>query len=459
MLGEKCKRPITSLWCKVVLSIIAVAYFCTICIPNTYTEPKRVICWDIKSYYSYLPSYFIDHNIEMKGWTDDLPPFEQKYWPVGVGKDTLIFKMTMGVSFFYAPFFAVAHVVAAPLGYPADGFSAPYSFALLLSGAFFAWLGLLVLSCYLRRRFSDKVTAAVIAILGLGTNLYWYATFEAPMSHSYSFFLFAVFLYLTELWYEKPLWWRTVLLGIVLGCISLVRPSNSLIVVVFLLYGLTKWRDFVERFKLYLHEWPKVVTLVVLVFLVWLPQCLYWKHITGSYFFYSYIDERFYFNDPKILQVLFGFRKGLFVYTPVLLAALAGSFLLWQRQRDVFWAIVVFLILNVYVVASWWCWWYGGSFGMRALIESFVFLSIPLAVFLKWVSEQKQLIRATLITIVVLLALRSPFHVVQYYNKVIHYEGMTRQAYFHVFWKVKPPEDYWNYIVFPDKDPAVRTDK
>ena len=434
---------------RIALIVIAIAFLCAICIPNKYTDPRRVICWDVKEYYSYLPAYFIDHNIEMYGWQDDKHPFDQKYWPIYLGGDTFIIKMSMGNSFFYAPFFAIAHLLAAPLGYPADGFSFPYAFALLLSGAVFAWLGLLVLRRLLLRHFSDKVTAVTLLLLGLTSHLYWYATFEAPMSHSYGFFLFACFLYLTELWYEHPNWKRSILIGLVFGLISLVRPSNSLIVVVFLLYGVTGWTSITEHFQLYLKEWPKILAIIGLTLLVWVPQCLYWKHITGSFIFYSYCDEGFYWTDPKWFKVLFGFRKGLFLYTPVLLAAIAGYPLLWKQEKNYFWAIIVFSILNVYVVSCWWCWWYGGGFSNRAFVESIALLSIPLSLFLTWISEQKRWLKITLSSIVVILALRSSFHTVQYYNEVIHCGEMNKKAYFHFFWKVTRPDDYWNYIEIP----------
>ena len=50
----------------------------------------------------------------------------------------------------------------------------------------------------LRVHFSDGVTAATLASLLFGTNLYHYATFDSSYSHPYSFFLFAAFLRLTE---------------------------------------------------------------------------------------------------------------------------------------------------------------------------------------------------------------------------------------------------------------------
>ena len=116
------------------------------------------------------------------------------------------------------------------------------------------------------------------------------------MSHGYNFFLFASFLLLTELWYEKTTWIRTLLIGLVFGCIALIRPTNSLVVIVFLLYGVKKWEDFPAHFRLYLRQWPKILSIIALTFLVCVPQFLYWKHISG----YHLPDNGY----PFVIQLL-----------------------------------------------------------------------------------------------------------------------------------------------------------
>ena len=441
-----------------VLLIIALAYLITIFTPNKFSSPHRVFHWDVKSYYSYLPAYYIDHDIGMTKWEDQYPNFN-KYWPEYVRDDKFVIKTTLGISIFYAPFFAVANCIAEPLGYEADGFSKPYALAILLSGALFAWLGLLVLQRFLLRYYHDKVVAATLAIIGLTSTLYWYATFEAPMSHSYSFFLFAAFLYLTYLWYEKATWWKAMLIGLVFGLIVLVRPTNGLVVLVFLLFGIKNWKDIPARIKLYGKYWYHFFIVLAMIGLVMLPQLLYWKEITGQWIYYSYGNERFFWDSPKIIEVLFGFRKGLFVYTPVLIISLIGMYILWKRQRGLFWPLVIFFILNVYVISSWWCWWYGGSYGMRSFVESYAFLAIPAAGFISWAGEKRKSIRIPLYIIVLLLSLHSIFHTIQYYTGVIHYEGMTKKAYFHNFWRVKMPEDYWDDIDFPDHEKAMKGDR
>ena len=134
-------------------------------------------------------------------------------------------------------------------------------------------------------------------------------------------------------------------------------------------------------------------------------------------------------------------------------------YILWKRQRGLFWPLVIFFILNVYVISSWWCWWYGGSYGMRSFVESYTFLAIPAAGFIAWAGEKRKSVRIPLYIIVLLLSLHSIFHTIQYYTGVIHYEGMTKKAYFHNFWRVKMPEDYWDDIDFPDHEKAMKGDR
>ncbi len=440
------------------LLLVAIVYLITILIPNKFSEPHRVFHWDVKSYYSYLPAYYIDHDIGMTKWENQYPNFN-KYWPEYVRDDKFVIKTTLGISIFYAPFFAVANCLAEPLGYPADGFSEPYAFAILLSGAVFAWLGLLFVQRFLLRYYHDKVAAVTLVIMGLATTLYWYATFEAPMSHSYSFFLFAVFLYLTDKWYEKITWCKSLLAGIVFGLIILIRPTNGLVLFVFLLYGIKNWKDISARIRLYCQHWYHFFIVIAMIGLVILPQLLYWKEITGHWIYYSYGSERFFWDSPKIIEVLFGYRKGLFVYTPVLLLSFIGMILLWKKERGLFWPLTVFFTINIYVISSWWCWWYGGSYGLRAFVECYAFLAVPMAGFISWASERRWPVRIPTYIIILLLSLHSVFHTIQYYTGVIHYEGMTKKAYYHNFWRVTMPEDYWDYIVFPDYDQAKKGER
>jgi len=248
-------------------------------------------------------------------------------------------------------------------------------------------------------------------------------------------------------------------MGFVIGLISLIRPTNGLIVIIFLFYNITNLKDVKTRMQLFLKNYRKIIVMIVCVFIVWLPQLLYWKTITGDWFYYSYTDERFFFNDPKILSVLFSFRKGWLIYTPVMAFSVIGIGFLWKTNKKYFYPILLFFIVNLYVISCWWCWWYGGGFGMRALIESYAILAIPLAAFLTWMIKQKLLLRIPLYIIVAAITLQTAFHTFQYNYGTIHWGYMTKEAYFDSFWRVKKSKNFYSLLSEPDSKAARKGER
>ena len=68
--------------------------------------------------------------------------------------------------------------------------------------------------------------------------------------------------------------------------------------------------------------------MALMVVLVWVPQMIYWNEMTGHWLYFSYgSDERFFFGDPAIIKGLFSYRKGLFIYTPLLLFAFRRDYI------------------------------------------------------------------------------------------------------------------------------------
>jgi hypothetical protein len=300
--------------------------------------------------------------------------------------------------------------------------------------------------------FSDAIVAISIFIVGITTNLLFYTTQEAAMTHSFSFFLFACFVYLTKQWFDNPKWRYSILLGIVFGLISLIRPTNALILIVFLLFGIKRVSDIKKQFSLFLRSYKKILIIVFFSLVVWLPQLIYWKYITGHWLFWSYIDnESFYFNHPYFFQFLFGFKKGWLIYTPVMILSLIGCYFTWKNYKEYFFSILVFLLFNIYVLS---CWWFGGSFGMRALIECYALLIIPLAAFLHAVSKSKWVIKIPTFVLVFLLSSLSIFNFVKFRYDTIHYDSMTKDAYFKYFFSLKPDDDFYNLLERYDYEEA-----
>jgi hypothetical protein len=431
-----------NLYSIIAIALILATYLWCISNVHLYSKPKLVIWSDVRVYYTYLPATVIEKDHKML-FLSNLDVANNEMYPYyKTPNGEYIIKTSMGMAMMYSPFFFIAHALADKIGYEADGFSVPYAFALIFSCVFYLFVGFLFLRSVLLKYYKDKIVAITLIIIGVATNLLWYATTQAPMSHGYSFALFCIFLYLMEKWQEKQGWGTTVCMGLVAGLISLIRPTNGLIIIIFLLYNITNLKDIKTRVQLFLKNYWKIAVMTVCAFMVWLPQLLYWKSVTGEWFFYSYGGERFFFNDPKILLVLFSFKNGWLVYTPTMLFAIIGIGMLWKTNKRYFYPVLFFLIINLYIISSWWCWWYGGSFGMRPLVESYAILAIPLSAFLTWVAKQKLRMRIPLYIIVFAISAQSIFHCIQFHYGSIHWAWMTKEAYFDSFWRVKPSKKF-----------------
>lgn len=424
-----------------------------------YRHPEHVIAWDVINFYSYLPATFVEHDLTLSFAKADINRYicSDHYWPETLPDGNLLIKTTMGLSIMYCPFFLVANALAAPLGYSNDGFSPPYALALILACVFWVIMGCIFLRKVLLNHFSETVTTIVLAVTVIATNLLWYSNYEAPYSHGFLFGLICIFLWQTERWHSKPGWWNTLAVGLNLGLISLIRPTNALVLIYFLLYDITSWTSFKDKVSMYLQQWPKVIVMALSALAVWVPQMIYWHTMTGHLLFYSYTNnEHFFWTQPKIIEFLIGFRKGWLVYTPVMVFAILGLIGVYKRHRRFFYPTIVFLVLNLYVLSCWWCWWYGGSFGQRTMVDCYGMLAIPMAAFVEWMLKRKTVPRIILIVVFAAVSYLSFFHYKQYKHKAIHYEAMTREAYFDSFGHKYPSQRFNSLLVFPDYEAAKK---
>ena len=422
-------------------------------------NPGRIISWDIIDYYSYLPATFIYNDVTLKFTETNTGKFSNKIWGHKLKNGNYFIKMSMGLSMMYAPFFGIAHTLAKPLGYENDGYSSIYEFFLVMASIFYLLIGLIVLRKILLKYYSDIVTSITIIIITLGTNLLYYATSEAAMSHVFSFCLFSLFIYFSILWNDKPSWLISIALGLLLGLISLIRPTNSIVIGFFVLWYIYNLETLKDKVKIFIKNFFKLVLIGFFAFIIWVPQFLYWKHISGSWIFYSYGDEGFFFNDPQIINVLFSYRKGWFVYTPIMMLIIPGFIVLFRKSRKMFFAPFVFVCINLYLVSSWWCWWYGGSFSMRSLIESYAFLGFPLAAFVAYILSKKYYFKISYIVLIVLLVMHSLFQTAQYHYSAIHWDSMSKKSYWNSFGRLHPNTDFQNQIETPNYDKAIKGER
>jgi hypothetical protein len=168
---------------------------------------------------------------------------------------------------------------------------------------------------------------------------------------------------------------------------------------------------------------------------------------------------KFYFFKPQVINGLFSYRKGWLVYTPVMIFAIAGFIWLRKYANSLFLPILIFTVINIYVVYSWWCWWYGGCYGSRPMIDMYGIMAIPLAAFLERVWTSKVWMKSIVAIVLVGLVWLNQFQTSQYRTSLLHWDSMTKEAYWGIFGKKTWPEGYDKMIKVPDYDKALKGEK
>jgi hypothetical protein len=361
-----------------------------------FEEPMRwanIFSSDSEGYYLYLPATFI------YGYIDVPVTYIHE-----VVTSPILFKYTYGVAFLEAPFFALAHVAAPLFGYPANGFSEPYAFAVLLSTTFYGGLGLYLTGLLLQKRFGWQTAWITIAALYLGTNLLYYMMKDPGMSHPYSFFLFALLLYLLERLQPHPKRLHFLLVGLVYGLICVIRPTNAVVGLVFLCWntGISA-KALKQRLGLALTYRKQLLLGLAGIVLAILPQLLYWHYASGNWLVYSYGNEGFHnWHAPKMLSVLFSVQNGWLVYSPMMVFTLWGLGLMLYKKALNGLFIAVLLLIATYTFGSWWAWWFGGAYGHRCFIDFLPFLAFPFAYWVQWLRQQSWTLQLPVLAIALL---------------------------------------------------------
>lgn len=390
------------------------------------------------SYYVYLPAWFIYHDASLAAVARDccggeFPAFTAIIrWP-GTGR--WVNAHPIGVAVLQSPFFLAAHALTKWSNLSPDGFTLYYQHAAGIAGAFWAIAGLVLMRRLLLRRFSDRVTAATLAALVCGTGLLHYATYDSSYSHTYSFFLLAALLNLTEDWVtstEGQAPGRAALLGLVAGLIVLTRHTNVLLLLVAPLYVASHLGGMRQAIAVTRARRRDVIVAAGVAMLVVLPQLALYYEATGRWIVSSYGDLTFNFASPHLWGVLFSVQKGLFFWSPLLLAAVAGFVLARTETRPFALAALVIFAADAYLIASWWDWQFGGSYGHRGFIDLLPFFAIGLAGFYAWSARTgtRTMVAAVATAALVFLSL---FQMLQYWNGVLPISDITWDQYKAVF--------------------------
>lgn len=448
--GDGPTRPETPVWldraayyfaaCALVLALsgLFIVYFARCAWP-----PVRS---DGIGYYAYLPALFIQHDpsfdslapalVSAEAYPVDNPDVLPEWTGILKYEETgrYLNKYPMGVAVMMTPFFLATHGVALLFEQPADGFSPLYQFSAVLAGLCYAIFGLLLLQQFLERRYGKGPALATVVVIFLGTNFFHYATYDSMFSHAFAFFLVVVLMRQTERWHERPGVGGALILGLIVGLLAMVRNPNLIYGLMIPFYGALRRDFFVEKFRFWVMAPWRPLVIGAGAVLGFLPQMIYWKYSADQFLVQAYQGEWFDFLNPEILNVLFSVRAGIFFWAPLLLLSVAGLFTPKFRRSRFFLPVIGVFLAQLYLVSSWWAWWFGGCFGHRAFIDCYPLLAVPMAAL--FASTRRSWVRWTLAVVCALFILLQMIHMIQYWKHIMPFDQLDWEGYKIIFMRL-----------------------
>lgn len=381
-------------------------------------------------YFVYLPAAVVDHDLTLEttareccggtfpGWAAIIT------WPE---TNRLVSAHPIGVAVFILPLYLVAHALTLWSNLPPTGWSFYYQHAAGLTGVAALIVGLRILGLALARSSSPSTVIWTLAVVTFGTNLFHYGTYDSVYSHVFSFLLVSALIHQVPLWYEVPSWRRSCGIGAVAGLIVLVRHPNAVLLAIIPACGLWTERSLGSHLAVLWSRRTPIVMMVLAALAVVLPQLAIYYQATGRLLVSSYGTLWFNFADPQVYGVLFSVQKGVFFWAPVLLVGVAGWWLRGPATPFVA-PIAIVVPVTIYVIASWWDWQYGGSYGHRGFTDLTGLFALGIAAVFERSRSSRHWSLALRIVAVALMAL-SVAQMLQYWLGTLPIADLTWQQY------------------------------
>jgi hypothetical protein len=340
---------------------------------------------DRAGYYVYLPATFL-YRFNASEFPKDMDAKTGYGFYLDKKQNTVVTQYYYGESLLLTPFFLAAHFIQRVFHLDeAGGFSLFYSCTMNIAAMVYLLLGLLFLFQFLRRSFRPGVVYLILSVVFLGTNLFFYTVEDALMSHVYSFFAVSAFLFAMKAFLDNRDKYRYFLLMVLFfSLMVIIRPTNAIAAICFLFWDIRSFKEMQHRLRLALI--PRyILPFLLILFVLFLPQSLYWKYAHGSYIYLKYGVEFSNWNHPRLMEVWFSTLNGLFIYSPLVIFFIFGAgYMIFQKKLNGAVAVLIFLIVS-YIAASYKFWYYGCSFGHRAFVEFYPILCVPAAYLAEWV--------------------------------------------------------------------------
>jgi hypothetical protein len=363
-------------------------------------------------YYAFARSLLIEHRLDFtKDWQEANETFRMgRLDAEGIVNRTeytatghIANHFSVGPAILWSPFLIVTHAGVLICDYlggriPADGFSKPYRVTMAIGTALYGFLALFI-SFKLARRCVPECWA-FLGTLGIwfASSLPVYMYFNPSWSHAHSAFMAAVFL-----WY----WLRTraertrtqwLILGAIGGLMVDVYYMNTVLLLLPLLESLAGYLQGLRgAAKRPISQLVVMNVLFVLALVMaFAPTLITKKIIYGSYLNFGY-TERWFWRSPAFLKAILSSDHGLFSWTPILILAVVGLFMLRRQDRVLTAYLVTVFVVFLYAMGCYQDWDGLSSFGNRFFISLTPVFVLGLASFFEWLGHAWTERRATML--------------------------------------------------------------
>jgi hypothetical protein len=331
-----------------------------------------------------LRSVVIDHDLDLTNEFAEFIPERYQYWAdegrrLGRTPNPTV---EPGPAILWAPFFLLAHafvLVAQTWGAPfvADGYDSPYVNAVGLGSLVWAFVAVILTDRIARRLFPPFLCAICTATAWLATPLVWYSAFEPGMSHATASAAVAAFVWRWLRVRDDPTdrkrWLFLALAGGVLVSIQRYDAYFFLgpVLTVTAFLGRTPWPQVLRDRRAWITSAAVVLLTLGLTLVPLIYTNLGSRHssLLGESNLFAFTFQNW--ADPRVGELLFSSRNGLFSWTPVASLGVLGLLLLARRDRGLAASLLLTLGFGVYLLAASYSWSGAWSFGSRRLTEAF----------------------------------------------------------------------------------------
>jgi len=360
--------------------------------------------WDGIGYYAYLRSPLIDHNFQFAGdWNK--PPEKMFYLCRACGSDAKLYWnnpanellfvsldghiyvnpitrtghlpnfYSVGPAILWLPFVAVAHLLVLGgnhlgWGIPPDGHSWPYIVTLAVATAFYGFAGLFLAFQLAKKYMEEKWAFWAVVGIWFASSLPVYMYLNPSWSHAHSAFCVSLFLWYWDRTRVDRTWKQWILLGLIAGLMLDVYLANGILLLAPALDCAAAYLRTSGKIKaiwenLRLHLLFSASFLAAFSPMLISREIVYGNPLTLG----MYASVAWNWRNPAFWKVLFSSDHGMFVWTPILVLAVAGLPFLWRKDRFIG-SICLLVLAAFYCLISFDPWWSGTlSFGNRFFVS------------------------------------------------------------------------------------------